>query len=86
MKQFKINQHGYQRNGIAGEGFFWFDITDEAGNKMIATLTVDCDDRGEYPERKNGSCRVVTPSALEQCWRGDVIESKIRSLSKEWYV
>jgi hypothetical protein len=40
--------------------------------EAIATLTVDCDDFGEYPARFNGSCRVITPDNLDDHWRGDV--------------
>ena len=67
----KISKHGYQRNGISGEGFFYFlftslesrydrDLIVQKEIQMIATLTVE----NENPEEFNGSCRVITPDNL----------------------
>ena len=88
----KINKHGYQRNGVGGEPFHWFDITakDDDGingknRNLIATLTVDCDEFNERPDKFNGSCRVISPDNLDDSWRGDVFESEIRALHKKWY-
>jgi hypothetical protein len=82
----KINKHGYQRNGVGGESFHWFDITtkDDCGKNrnLIATLTVDDD---EHPEKFNASCRVVSPDNLDDGWRGDVFEEAIRKQHESWY-
>ncbi len=85
----KITESGSQRNGIGGECFFYCQIAwkDDSGKKRegIATLTVDCDDKGEHPEKFNGSCRVVTPDNLDDHWRGDQFEVEIRTMHKSWY-
>lgn len=85
----KLKAHGYQRNGVGGEGFYYFRITwdDENKNKRegIATLTVTGDQDGEYPEKFNGSCRVVTPDNLDDHWRGDVFEGEIRKHHALWF-
>lgn len=85
----KIIEYGYQRNGIGGEGFFYFLISFKSDNgktrRAIATLINDTDKNGEYPEKFNGSCRVITPNNLADHWRGDNFEYEIRKLHKEWY-
>ena len=89
----KISKHGYQRNGISGEGFFYFlftslesrydrDLIVQKEIQMIATLTVE----NENPEEFNGSCRVITPDNLDLHWRGDVFENEIRKMYKKWYL
>jgi hypothetical protein len=84
-----IKKYGYQRNGICGEGFHYFKIEFREDNKLktwaIATLTVECDEQGEYPEKFNGSCRVVTPDNLDCHWRGDQFETEIRKQHKLWF-
>ena len=85
----EILEHGYQRNGISGEGFYYFRIQfsddDNKTREAIATLTVESDMDGEYPERFNGSCRIVTPDNLEDYWRGDNFESEIRRQHEMWF-
>lgn len=79
-----IKEHGYQRNGIGGEGFHYFRISfkDDYNElrEVIATLTIEQDDPKEF----NGSCRVVTPDNLEDHWRGDNFEYEIRKKALEW--
>ena len=85
----KILQNGYQRNGVGGEGFYFFKISWTDDNKQkregVATLTVAGDAINEHPEKFNGSCRVITPDNLEDHWRGDVFEYEIRLLYKQWF-
>lgn len=84
----KIKKHGYQRNGVGGEGFYYFLITfvDDSNKKReaIATLTVESDENSDLPQKFNGSCRVITPDNLDDHWRGDVFESEIRKLHEKW--
>lgn len=85
----KILEYGYQRNGIGGEGFYYFKITFKDGNRnprtAIATLYNDTDNKGDHPEKFNGSCRVITPDNLDEHWRGDNFEYEIRAKYNEWY-
>jgi hypothetical protein len=84
-----IKNHGYQRNGVGGEGFHYFEITwkddDNKQRTGVATLTVINDIKGEYPERFNGSCRILTPDNLDDHWRGNVFEGEIRKQHSKWY-
>lgn len=79
-----IKEHGFQRNGVGGEGFYYFRISfkDDSSKlrEAIATLTVEDDD----PTQFNGSCRVVTPDNLEDHWRGDNFETEIRAKALDW--
>lgn len=89
----KILKHGYQRNGIGGDGFFYFLISFTNPRldrglialtkiQAIATLTIENDD----PKKFNGSCRVITPDNLDCHWRGDDFEDEIRKMYKKWYL
>lgn len=85
----KILNHGHQRNGISGEGFYYFDIEfkndDNKKTRAIATLINDCDKQDEHPEKFNGSCRVITPDNLNCHWRGDNFEEAIRKQKDLWF-
>jgi hypothetical protein len=85
----KIKEHGYQRNGVGGKGFYYFKISFKDDNlkrrEAFATLTVNCDEISDHPEKFNGSCRVITTEDLSEHWRGDVFESEIRKQYKLWH-
>lgn len=68
-----IKSVNYQRNGVAGEGFFAvrFDWKDELGKnrRMIATVFVDEDENGDYLGSEYYG--VVDIDEPLECWRGD---------------
>ena len=82
----KILKYGFQRNGIMGEPFHWFEVLVDGENILVATLTVSCDPQGnERPDVCNWSCRVMDPFNLESCWRGDEFEREIRAQYTHWW-
>lgn len=73
MKIAKIHLFTFQRNGIAGEGFYviefdWRDDrNNESGYKFIATFESNNEDNAILIP----SCRVLNPIDISMCWRGD---------------
>ncbi len=86
IRELKIDKFDYQRNGISGEGFNYFQISfkDDSGKKVeaIASLTVEDDN----PKRFNGSCRIIVPNDFYSHWRGDCFEEEIRELFNKWFL
>ncbi len=78
-----IVDHAFQRNGVAGEGFYIFrlqlghTVHRPDGETVIATIGF-ADESSERGDRLDGAtCRVVNPNELDAGYRGDVISDAL---------
>ena len=71
----KINKLYFQRNGVAGEGFYTAEIIIEWG-KLIATFNVNRRDTKILRQ----SCRVIRVSNPSECFQGDQVGMDIQTM------
>ena len=94
MKMVKNPTFDYQRNGIAGDGFFQVHFTTEQSSyrsediKLVAVIFDDIDYIREYVDATrvmNPKCGVVNPKDPSSHWRGDNFAGVLYPLLIEWY-
>jgi hypothetical protein len=94
MKMVKNVTFDYQRNGIAGEGFFQAHFTTEQSGfrdediKLVAVIFDDIDRIRKYIKRTrvmNPKCGVVDPKTPGNHWRGDNYADELYPMLVKWY-
>jgi len=69
----KIHSLNYQRNGVAGEGFYQCSYSLDGESGLIATFTTESDER----TIKQDQCRAIDPKDLNKAYRGDEVSYEL---------
>ena len=80
-EEYKIKKINYQRNGIAGEGFWSIEFITKENKKRLIGIINDNDLR-----KKDGYTRfyVVNPKNIFQGWRGDNFGAELVPIIREY--
>lgn len=71
----KVKKLNYQRNGVAGVGFYQCEYSHEGEAGLIATFETTEDEKTvEYTR-----CRAIDPRDLNKAYRGDVIARELNN-------